>query len=667
MMANIQENRNAYWIWYPGDFEIYHGMLQNFQREERSYGWPAYWKMDDWRKNICFSRKYNLEQETSFCVRGIGQGYVAINGKKFPMEQWLTCDIGENVVEVYIGNMTGLPCIYVEGDVIYSDKAWMADDFTEKHPVGYCALYEEKEKNPNQVYYEYENCLPVDVKEVNGGVLFDFGRMVNGTIKLKFVNTDAEDSIITDNVSKEVNVYYGESDREALDTVWCYYKQEHVNEKTELRRRAFRYIFVQDCIMNEVKCEAIHSYVPIEVKAKFHCEDEFMNQIWKVSEETFKLCSGLFFIDGIKRDRWIWSGDAYQSYFVNQYLFFDEGINTRTTLALRGNDLMVQHLNTIVDYSLLWLISIENQYWMTGNKEFVELMYPKMEGLMNLCKTQINELGFIYGRERDWIFVDWSDMDKDGIISAEQVLLWKCYETMKFCGELLGKEMAEYAQAADSLKENIFAYFWNEEKGAFIDCYESGKNHVTRHANIFAILFDLVDEKQTKSILENVLMNDSITKITTPYFKFFELDVWGKTGYLDKVYDSIKEYWGGMLKKGAVTFWEDFDPEQDETEQYGMYGDPFGKSLCHAWGASSIYLLGKYFLGVKPLTPGYETFEVAPKVEYFKELDCVVPVKNGAVAIHYLNGELNVTVDGEDGVEYEACNDTSSSEYWKRV
>ena len=55
------------------------------------------------------------------------------------------------------------------------------------------------------------------------------------------------------------------------------------------------------------------------------------------------------------------------------------------------------------------------------------------------------------------------------------------------------------------------------------------------------------------------------------------------------------------------------------------------------------------------------------KVEYFKELDCVVPVKNGAVAIHYLNGELNVTVDGEDGVEYEACNDTSSSEYWKRV
>ena len=28
-----------------------------------------------------------------------------------------------------------------------------------------------------------------------------------------------------------------------------------------------------------------------------------------------------------------------------------------------------------------------------------------------------------------------------------------------------------------------------------------------------------------------------------------------------------------------------------------------GKSLCHAWGASPIYLLGKYYLVIRPLTP----------------------------------------------------------------
>lgn len=36
---------------------------------------------------------------------------------------------------------------------------------------------------------------------------------------------------------------------------------------------------------------------------------------------------------------------------------------------------------------------------------------------------QTNELGFIYGRAKDWIFIDWSEMDKEGTLAAEQVLL----------------------------------------------------------------------------------------------------------------------------------------------------------------------------------------------------------------------------------------------------
>jgi len=61
----------------------------------------------------------------------------------------------------------------------------------------------------------------------------------------------------------------------------------------------------------------------------------------------------------------------------------------------------------------------------------------------------------------------------------------------------------------------------------------------------------------------------------------------------------IREYWGGMLDRGAVTFWEEYDPEVPDDQQYDMYGDRFGKSLCHAWAASPIYLLAKYFVGLQ--------------------------------------------------------------------
>ena len=157
------------------------------------------------------------------------------------------------------------------------------------------------------------------------------------------------------------------------------------------------------------------------------------------------------------------------------------------------------------------------------------------------------------------------------------------------------------------------------------------------------MVFDVATESQKESIARNVLLNPDVPQITTPYFKFFELDALCRLGYLDQVMERIKSYWGGMLDRGAVTFWEEFDPRQSGPEQYAMYGDPFGKSLCHAWGASPIYLLEKYFLGVRPTAPGYKTYEVKPVIRFFKELDCQVPVGGGIVHITLKDGRLETS------------------------
>lgn len=183
------------------------------------------------------------------------------------------------------------------------------------------------------------------------------------------------------------------------------------------RKRAFRYLFVPDVAKEEIEIEAIHESLPLTNHVAFSSDNVLLNKIWEVSVETFTLCSGLFFIDGIKRDRWIWSGDAYQSYFINQYLFFDEEINTRTMLALRGQNEIKQHMNTIVDYSILWIIAVENHYLMTGDTVFLKQIYPKMKTMMDYLQAQTNELGFIYGREKDWLFIDWTEMDREGTLA----------------------------------------------------------------------------------------------------------------------------------------------------------------------------------------------------------------------------------------------------------
>ena len=158
--------------------------------------------------------------------------------------------------------------------------------------------------------------------------------------------------------------------------------------------------------------------------------------------------------------------------------------------------------------------------------------------------------------------------------------------------------------------------------------------------SLSGLLADFTKRRAIKEIIaQKVLLNPEIPQITTPYFKFFELDALCKLGYLDQVMERIKSYWGGMLDRGAVTFWEEFDPNQQMSEQYAMYGDPFGKSLCHAWGASPAYLLGKYFLGVRPTSPGYKTYEVKPVTRFFQELDCRLPVGKDTVTITLKNGK----------------------------
>lgn len=71
--------------------------------------------------------------------------------------------------------------------------------------------------------------------------------------------------------------------------------------------------------------------------------------------------------------------------------------------------------------------------------------------------------------------------------------------------------------------------------------------------------------------MDSVLLNDNIPAITTPYFKFYELDVLCRMGRYAEVLEQIKAYWGGMLARGTVTFWEEYDPNVPEEEQYNMY------------------------------------------------------------------------------------------------
>lgn len=607
---------SSYWLWYPGDFELYHAMKQNFSRVERGYGWPAFWRSEGFRNRVAFRRTYVLEKEASFRVYSRAAGFVLVRERKYPFGQTVTCPAGETRISIHAGCIESFPSVYIEGDVIRSDDGWMVEDYSVPPvPAGHCKYFTRATQDPSQWEYSEKNYFPINTEQINGGTLYEFETELTAVLQVQCPAERLNDLMI----------YCGESREEALDKSHCYYSWKPDPVTGKCPRCAVRFAFIPG---EPVDLTAIHQYVDIPVRARFFCDDPVLNQIWAAAEHTFRLCSGAFFIDGIKRDKWIWCGDAYQSFFVNRFLMADPDVEQRTLLALRGNDPMTRHINTIVDYSLFWVLGVREHYRTYGDRAFLEQVWIKLESLLAFCEQSADENGFLLSRGGDWTFIDWADLDKESPAGAVQMLLAACWSAMRELAEVLGKDSDIYRQKWGRLLHNIDEYFWDEEQGAYVDSYSSGKRHVTRQTNIFAILFHVADPEKRERILCNVIGNDAAAPITTPYFNFYELDMLAETGDLDSVMDTIRSYWGGMLARGAATFWEEFDPKIAGAGQYDMYGDKFGKSLCHAWAASPIYLLARYFVGLRQTGPDGR-FVLEPHLEYFGSLECTLPIGSG--------------------------------------
>jgi hypothetical protein len=300
-------------------------------------------------------------------------------------------------------------------------------------------------------------------------------------------------------------------------------------------------------------------------------------------------------------------------------------------------------------------MGIYDYYQYTGDKKLIVQLYPRMKSLMDFCLSRRDSAGMMQGLAGDWVFIDWADfkMSKAGEVSFEQLLFCRSLETMATCAKLMDDSGSEklYTKLAADLKTKLFSVFWSDKQNAFVHNRVKGvvSNQVTPYTNIFAVLFNYLNPEKREAVKENVLLNPDALKITTPYMQFYNLSALCSLGEQKYVLNQIRDYWGGMLKLGATSFWEKYNPKEKYPQLLSMYGRPFGKSLCHAWGASPIYLLGRYFLGVKPVKPGYQSYTVEPCLGGLQWMEGDVPTPNGKIHVYCSTKEIKVKSDTGTG------------------
>ncbi len=649
----------ATWIWYPGDFEIWLSNNMQNRRTERNTFFPVFWKVDSHYPLMDFHCVYELSVPETIEIFVEGKYNVKLDGIMMEGEpKQLNIPAGKHKINIKVFNQASVPSVFIKGSTIRSDNSWLvtfedkewidetgktSDISATKWLNAGCWNLNDPLSPPSRFSLPVRPMQAAGKEKLANGWLVDFGRETFGFLKLHGLKG-----------SGKINIYYGESKEEAMSvdktetldriTLSGSPETDHIMPLS----KAFRYVQVQT--EGEVEIEDIsmlYEYLPVTVRGGFRCSDTLINQIYDVSKYTFELNNREFFIDGIKRDRWIWSGDAYQSYLMNYYLNFDNSSVTRTLAALRGKDPVTSHINTIMDYTFYWFLGIYDYYLYTGDAGFIRQFYPRMQSLMQYCLDRRNKDGWMEGLTGDWVFIDWADgLSKKGAVSMEQLLFCRSLETMAICAEMVGetRDAENFKSLAAERKKAFMETYWNPEVKALVHSLEDGKptEHVTRYANMFAIFFGYLSESQKLDVKENVLLNKKVPGITTPYMRFYELESLCAMGEQSFVLKEMRDYWGGMLQNGATSFWELYNPAESGSEHYSMYGRPFGKSLCHAWGASPLYLLGRYYLGVSPTAPGYSQYNIQPSLGDLQWMEGKVPTPQGDIEVYSSRREMRI-------------------------
>ncbi len=357
--------------------------------------------------------------------------------------------------------------------------------------------------------------------------------------------------------------------------------------------------------------------------------DRALNEIIDTAAYTLRLNFQNGYIwDGIKRDRLVWSGDLHQEIVSSLYLYGDNNNITNSLSFLRSSTKDDEWMNNMPTYSAWWVINFCDYCEYTGNKEFFEQNRDYADFIMNKINKCISDDGEIFFFDDPiQFFLDWpTALTPDAKIGTAMVITLAAQRFLRFgdnsvCNEIIKK-----------LRCYLYA-----------DC----KFKQTR---AFQILAGRNADGDSDS-----LEKDGAAGFST-FMTYYILTADAVSGGQNML-EMIKEYFGGMLRRGATTFWEDFDidwlkdsgridemPKNGEKDIHGDYGrycyEGFRHSLCHGWSSGVVSFVIEALFGIK-YSNRDSSLEVKPHASC-PDYDIKMPLESGWLTVSYKNGELQI-------------------------
>ncbi len=417
-------------------------------------------------------------------------------------------------------------------------------------------------------------------------------------LRLKFAEREQE-------LSENVEDYHG-----WISASWVQQEQVHVDvlpcELRLPRRYSFRYVRLEvldistkyELVVESASCEAVSS-ADDNALATYMTADPLLKEIDKVACKTLHDCMQLVFEDGPKRDRRLWMGDLRLQALANYETYRNNDLVKRCLYLFAGSTQPGGRVGAgffiepepevddtaMFDYSLFYIPVLLDYYEATGDREALAELWPTAWRQIELAQENFDEAGLVRDSNvLGWCFVDWNlGLNKQA--SAQGIFLY-CLRAAGKIAEILGDEEKAPRIWADYKKKKQAALdsLYDAAQGLFIS---GADRQISWASQIWMALGGVCGAE----VLHRVEDAEAVTMVT-PYLYHHYVQALLDVGEKEKALQVLTDYWGGMVKEGADTFWELYDPADPNASPYG---GTIVNSYCHAWSCAPAYFLRKYY------------------------------------------------------------------------
>ena len=480
-------------------------------------------------------------------------------------------------------------------------------------------------------------------------VILDFGKEICGGVRIV--------TAIVKGLTTKIRLVFGESVSEAMSSIGEKGATNHHSPRDfgamisnlsalEFGRTGFRFVKIE---LEEEDAEvAFKSVIGLcslpeeKLVGKIETDDETINKILETAVYTCTLnMQDGYFLDGIKRDRLVWSGDMY-SEIKTALCSFGNTPHTKQSLDfVKTTTPDGFWMNNIPSYDAWWVINVCEYYNYSGDSAYLTKNLNNMNAAMKELDACIDEDGTMdfgeTGRKLGLheFFLDWpTDGTKDAVTGTALLILYAAR---------IFRETAKDA-ACDETICSI-----NRKLQRYIS-EETSKKQIAA----FQVLCGPLSDG-----LKRLLEKDGASGFST-FMSYFILKALAESGS-NRTVDFIKEYYGGMLGRGATAFWEDFDvswldgsgrideiPAPDKKDLHADYGQFCYKglrhSLCHGWSSGVVPFFIEEIVGLKILEPGFKKIAVRPDLGGLKYISAKIPTPYGVMNIEVKNGKADVVL-----------------------